>query len=145
MVSRADRERLFGKKGEGPRPQKPIRPPQQYHAACGHLEKNRMCQECRKARWLRKLKAQGVKQAAKQEGRKPNRPRLPDGSNFRVVYDAAKERWVGRLVIGGPDLQEPPQAPVFDAEASGVFALLTLLDDQYREWLSKQPRKPAGQ
>ena len=62
--------------------------------------------------------------------------RLPHGATFEVRYDATSETWSGRLTIG---------EAMFSGQASGVFKLLTQLDDKYRKSLTaKMPevRRP---
>jgi hypothetical protein len=53
--------------------------------------------------------------------------RLPDGSSFNVVYDAAKVSWSGSLTV---PLADGPRR--FEAQASGVMKLLRELDRLYR-------------
>ena len=69
--------------------------------------------------------------APKQKASQPPAGRLPDGSEFRVTYDAAAERWSGTLTVTTPE-----GGQVFEGEAGGVFRLLTALDRQYRDWLA---------
>jgi hypothetical protein len=57
--------------------------------------------------------------------------RLPDGSQFAVRYDAAKERWSGSLTVPTPG-GEPA---TFTGSGSALFPLLTSLDRQYRATL----------
>lgn len=57
--------------------------------------------------------------------------RLPHGAEFDVKFDAESTTWSGRLTID--------TCPTFEGTASGVFYLLTQLDEQYREWLRQQP------
>ena len=54
----------------------------------------------------------------------PAPPRLPDGSSFRVRYDAARECWRGTLNVG---------STTFAGESRSVFGLLTKLDGMYRK------------
>jgi hypothetical protein len=73
---------------------------------------------------------------------KPARPpggRLPDGSEFRVTYDAQAERWSGTLTV-----TTPGGGKAFEGEAGAVFRLLGRLDRQYRAWLAAQVTPPAG-
>lgn len=55
-------------------------------------------------------------------------PRLPDGSTFTVRYDATAVMWSGTLGVplNGRTL-------VFEEQASGVFRVLRLLDEQWRK------------
>jgi hypothetical protein len=56
---------------------------------------------------------------------------LPDGSRFEVCYDAALEQWSGSLTVPTSD-----GAPAtFTGTGSGLFALLSSLDRQYRATL----------
>lgn len=61
--------------------------------------------------------------------------RLPDGSTFHVIYDAAKEEWVGGLTFHAAQVGG---MVVLSDRASAVFKLLRKLDAQYREWAAKQ-------
>jgi hypothetical protein len=51
-------------------------------------------------------------------------PRLPHGATFMAVYDATAVQWTGLLTVDGK---------TFEAQASGVFRVLTELDRLYRE------------
>ena len=77
--------------------------------------------------------------APKQKASQPPAGRLPDGSEFRVTYAAAAERWVGTLTVTAPG-----GGKVFEGEAGAVFRLLGLLDRQYRAWLAAQATPSAG-
>ena len=50
--------------------------------------------------------------------------RLPGGSAFAVTYDSATQTWSGTLTV--------PGVGALTASHSGVFTLLSNLDDQYR-------------
>jgi hypothetical protein len=68
-------------------------------------------------------------QAQARKGRQPRqrvRPeaRLPHGASFLAVYDAAAEQWSGLLTV---------DERTFEAQASGIFRLMTELDRRYRE------------
>lgn len=54
------------------------------------------------------------------------RPRLPDGARFDVVYDATEKRWTGTLIAGGHTVS---------GRAGGVFTLLGVLDQKLRSRL----------
>jgi hypothetical protein len=115
MVSRKDRERLFGSQ-RAPEPA-----PADGSTAPA---------------------PQAVKQAAvcskgKGVGKRVIPDRLPNGSNYNVTYDAAAEKWSGVLTVGPKD--GVPQ--VFNAEARAVFTLLDKLDKRYRRWLDGQGGK----
>jgi hypothetical protein len=77
--------------------------------------------------------------APKQKAPQPPAGRLPDGSEFRVTYHAAAERWAGTLTVTTPE-----GGQVFEGEAGAVFKLLSALDRQYRVWLAAQAAPPAG-
>lgn len=65
----------------------------------------------------------------KYQEKKWNLPtRLPNGSCFNVIYDAATQTWSGVLIIDGVS---------FDTSHSAVFKLLRKLDQMYRESLPK--------
>ncbi len=53
--------------------------------------------------------------------------RLPNGSRFEFVYDAAAKTWSGRMIVG---------AQVFEGTWSGVRRLWDKLDAQYRATLT---------
>ena len=76
-------------------------------------------------------KARGGPTPRKEKAARPVVERLPDGSEFRVTYDAAAERWGGTLTVTTPE-----GGQVFEGEAGGVFTLLSALDGQYRDWLA---------
>lgn len=87
---------------------------------------SRDCPACRQARAVADVAAAAerkTKKAALKKGFK-QRPRLPDGSRFTAVYDAASTQWTGTLTIGDA---------VFERRASGLKPLLDRLDDAYRE------------
>lgn len=60
--------------------------------------------------------------------------RLPGGAEFRAEYYAPGQMWSAKLTIARsarPD--DPyPESLVFQGEGSGLFKLLSELDDQYR-------------
>jgi hypothetical protein len=104
----------------------------------------RDCKACRErkqreqeeAARLRRIEKEKRKLLAAQQppGRAP-RPqggRLPDGSQFEVRYDAAKEQWSGSLTV--PAAGGTPA--IFTGSGSGLFPLLASLDRQYRATLS---------
>src|SRR5262249_3281707 len=84
-------------------------------------------------------KARGGPTPRKEKAAQPVVDRLPDGSEFRVAYHAAAERWSGTLTVPTAE-----GGQVFEGEAGGVFRLLTQLDRQYRDWLAAQSAPPAG-
>jgi hypothetical protein len=87
-------------------------------------QKEREQQEAAQQRRQEKAKAK-QKNPESAPGKQRQLPqRLPDGARFDLVYDAAKEEWSGTLVIG---------SDTFTAAASGVFKLLTRLDQLYRK------------
>ena len=133
---------------------------------CGHVEKfglmpdskdrfredrrkkaiSRDCKACRERKQQQEQEAadqrrcekekRKVEEAAQPPGQgkaaRPQPGRLPDGSRFDVGYDAAKEQWSGSLTIPNPD-----GAPAtFTGTGSGLFALLSALDRQYRATLT---------
>lgn len=51
------------------------------------------------------------------------RPRLPHGARFDVVYDAIERRWTGTLIASGHTVS---------GRAGGVFTLLGVLDQKLR-------------
>jgi hypothetical protein len=63
---------------------------------------------------------------------------LPDQSGFEVRYDAATEMWSGTLTVPGDGMPR-----TFTASASGVFKLLSRLDELYRASLSTPAHKQA--
>ena len=71
--------------------------------------------------------------------------RLPDGAKFTVVYSAEAQRWSGTLEIPHAGLLDEPagsgEAPygIFRGSASGVFRLLTKLDEEYRRFKASTP------
>lgn len=77
-------------------------------------------------------RAQAVKSLKPAEG---HSERLPDGSKFEVVYDAARKQWSGTLTIGGQ---------VFTDSSGGVFKLLHRLDRQYRKSRPPEPPREPG-
>lgn len=64
--------------------------------------------------------------------------RLPHGSSFSFWYNATEERWTGVLCISTPAKVPGELKESFADSASGVFKLLTKLDNQYRSWLAEQ-------
>ena len=75
-----------------------------------------------------KRKVQQAEQPRLGKARRPQPGRLPDGSQFEVRYDAAKEQWSGSLTVPNPE----GALATFTASGSGLFPLLTSLDKQYR-------------
>jgi hypothetical protein len=53
--------------------------------------------------------------------------RLPDGSRVEALYDAASQKWTGKLSV--PALGT---VQTFEGKGDGLFGLLSWLDDQYR-------------
>ena len=105
--------------------------------------------------FIAKLTEPATKKAKKPKKKKDTSPqgrdarmiakgRLPHSSCFHNIrYDAPSESWTGYLSIPGPNGNHPIAAcKTFIDTASGVFHLLTKLDNQYRDWLAKQP-EPA--
>lgn len=96
----------------------------------------RDCQACRQARVQTEMAAAAERKAKKAAERADQgvpfklRPRLPDGSRFGAVYDAAEEKWTGTLTIEGT---------TYEQQASGLKKLLYKLDDAYRA-----TTKPSG-
>jgi hypothetical protein len=124
-------------------------------ASCGHPEKfglfedrldkyrqgrrkkvtGRPCAACRERRRLELEAEAQARQAAKQQrtseaARSPKAPagkgRLPDGSRFEVIYDAARTQWSGTLTV---------QEKAFTSSAGSLFKLLNKLDRLYRQGL----------
>jgi hypothetical protein len=130
---------------------------------CGHVEKfgllpdgkdrfregrrqkaiSRDCKACRERKQREQEEAAQLRRAEKEkrkmldaEQRRERAPRLPggrlpDGSRFEVRYDAAKEQWSGSLTV--PAAEGAPTT--FTGSGSGLFPLLTRLDQQYRATL----------
>jgi hypothetical protein len=101
---------------------------------------SRDCKACREKRQQEQLEALERKRAEKEQrksqqverGLRPGKDRLPDGSRFEVVYDAAMSQWKGTLTVPSPG-----GAPItFSGARSALFKLLAKLDEQYRETLS---------
>lgn len=89
----------------------------------------RDCAACRQARVQAEMAAGAERRAKKKAAQAEQqarslRPRLPDGSRFGAVYNAAEEKWIGTLTIGDA---------TFERQASGLKKLLYKLDDAYRE------------
>ena len=106
--------------------------------SCGHRTTRKHmestpCRECVNTSDKKRRQQKHKKQTEKRKSERPDIPRLPDLAEFNVVYNAELQRWYGELVIGEKK---------FYGSASGVFKLLPLLDQQYREWLSQQADKP---
>jgi hypothetical protein len=105
-----------------------------YRAARRKKVTDRRCPACREQAQREEQEAAARRRAerppAAPERKKPTQPppgRLPDGSCFEVRFDAAAGTWSGTLTIGSAK---------FTGTSSGVFRLLSLLDQQYRESLS---------
>jgi len=104
--------------------------------ACGHTQAldvvlSKQCGKCRHEAVSAMIEAtkENAKRKAgsgKQFRRLRSASRLPDGSEFRVSYDAATRTWSGVLVVGGDH---------FATQAGGVFWLLSKLDTIYRRHL----------
>ena len=84
-------------------------------------------------------KARGGPTPRKEKAVRPDVERLPDGSEFRVTYDATAVRWSGTLTVTTPE-----GGKVFEGEAGGVFKLLSVLDGQYRDWLAARAAPPGA-
>ena len=92
-----------------------------------HEERTRSAMEA--ARLRRREKAQELARA---------KDRLPHGSRFTdLAWDAEKGVWTGTLTI--PGSQPASEAASFTASATGVFRLLRILDDLYRQSLGAAP------
>lgn len=80
-----------------------------------------------------------ISKADRLDGKVLRKGRLPDGSSFDVKWDATAELWKGRLVmvLNGEAMQ-------FYGEHSGVFALLSKLDNQYRAVVRSREQQEAG-
>ena len=134
------RQRLAAKKSDQVAPLRVLEPPEPVkHAenadtppgsitySCRHRGSNIPCGACRAA----KAKERGAKKRAKlglpeqKSGGNPPRHRLPHDSQFVVNYDEERIMWTGTLTILG--------LGVFSGEESGVFRLLSKLDDQYQQ------------
>jgi hypothetical protein len=92
-----------------------------------HEERTRA--EMEAARLRRQALPPGLAAGRRRGGPGVPADRLPDGSRFDVAYDAAAERWSGTLTVPAVAGGEPA---AFSAWASGVFRLLRILDDMYR-------------
>ncbi len=88
------------------------------------LEEEQLLAERRAEKQKRAAEAAKTGQTKRANRRSPER--LPDGSKFEVIYDAAKVMWNGTLTIGEQS---------FTGSASGLFPLLSKLDRQYRQTL----------
>jgi hypothetical protein len=154
--------------------QKPPPPPivayEAVTVACGHVEQfglfedkkdkfradrrqkliGRVCKACRAQREREEQEAAAQRRAerakneagqALQRRKPPRRPlgRLPDRSRFEVQFDAAAASWSGTLTVPGDG-----EALTFTATTSGVFTLLSKLDQLYRATLPALPAEPAG-
>jgi len=123
-------------------------------ARCGHVEKfgllpdkldrfrqdrrkkamGRDCKACREKKQQQEQEAARLRRAEKEakrakEAERGEAPgRLPDGSRFEVRYDASAERWSGSLTV--PTAGGEPAT--FTGSGSGLFPLLSSLDQQYR-------------
>lgn len=86
----------------------------------------------------------GVPRHAREDRQMAKRGRLPDGSIFLAVWDAADGVWYGKLVtapatgLGGMLAQMIAAGGHFAASHTGVFGLLKRLDTMYRELLGRQ-------
>jgi len=95
---------------------------------------SRDCKACREKKQQQEQEAARLRRIER-EANKVQQPRtektpgrLPDGSQFEVRYDAAKEQWSGTLTV-----PTPQGAPLtFTGSGSGLFPLLSSLDKQYR-------------
>ncbi len=123
------------------KPLKPYVPVESILFQCGHLHSaglfaGKVCPECQskknEAKKAKKRKSFEKWQARTGEKKYDDPGRLPDGSVFRVMYDAGAQLWSGLLNVphdgGSTD---------FRGSHSGVFKLLRLLDDQYRKWAAE--------
>jgi hypothetical protein len=95
-----------------------------------HREEQEAAQLRRAEKEERKVRA-AVQEAGVDRDPGPQAGRLPDGSQFEVRYDAAKQQWSGSLTVPTPG----GTAVVFTGSGSGLFPLLTQLDRQYRATL----------
>jgi hypothetical protein len=102
--------------------------------ACGHACKTAWlasgdCPNCfGKKSKERKRKAREAWEAKKKPLNVPGR--LPDGSQFHVTFSAEAGTWSGHLVV--PSMPDG-KVGLFAESESGVFKLLTKLDQMYRE------------
>jgi len=75
--------------------------------------------------------------------------RLPDGAKFTVTYSAEDQRWSGVLEVPHAGLLDELPASgeaasrVFRGSASGVFRLLSRLDEAYRTFKASTPAEDA--
>jgi hypothetical protein len=150
------------------KPKSPVLRTEQVKASCGHMTDfkiyddkkdqrfreqrraktaERPCPSCRQKAHQERLaqeerarqeKAHRIAEAAKApKPQAPDNPqrgrRLPHGSNFNVTYDATKMQWSGTLTV--------PEKGTFTATASGINALLKLLDKQY--WQAAGVNEPS--
>lgn len=134
------------KKAKQPNPsQKPETTQEQVTFRCGHRVgvgyfQGRDCTDCQNERNRKKAIKKRVLyekyMAKKGDVKSAHDQRLPDGSVFRVVYDAGSKAWSGLLNVpqGGSSTD-------FRGTASGVFRLLQDLDNQYRTWHAEQVKE----
>jgi endogenous inhibitor of DNA gyrase (YacG/DUF329 family) len=78
--------------------------------------------------------------------REIKRDPLPHGSTIAASYDAEKWLWTGRLMISlRPTLDDPDGETLeFTRQDSGVFHLLTQLDDAWRKYLDGVVQEKEG-
>jgi hypothetical protein len=118
---------------------------------CKHRSKvrelqTRPCQQCSKANQLAKKQRYRVKAEAKREEARANDPdlgRLPNGSEYRYLYDATTRTWAGALTVPA-DESNLNVAISLGLSSSGVRKLHVMLDQAYREKLAALPRKNSS-
>ena len=101
---------------------------------CGHETPiaefaNRDCPPCREKASQAKAAKKRAERAAKLAGQ-PVPGRLPDGAEYRKVFDAAAVLWTVTLAI--------PGTPGFSATGSGSLRTERAVDRLYREWVKGQ-------
>lgn len=144
------REAIAKKKAKEPKKEKPDPKavPVVKHA-CGHeravsIYEAIPCGSCReaakKAAYRKEHGNSRFDQRLEAEKDKDDSRRLPDESTFTAVYDAAKKRWTGVLVLGKQEF-----GPVrFKDDSGAIMKLLKKLDAQYREHLAKKVGAPCN-
>jgi hypothetical protein len=123
-------QRMRQKNGLSIKPAQPAAKPVITHV-CEHVSPvarfaNGFCPDClagfRKARAEKRRERPAPVKPTGHESQ-----RLPHNAVFRVSYDAATETWSGYLAVPGREAVQ--------AQASGVFRLLSVLDQMYRDSL----------
>lgn len=107
---------------------------------CGHAVSvkqllSRQCDQCSAATRKRRAEKRRAWQAQRPQQLDAGSGRLPDGAVYHKTYDAATQTWTATLAI--------PGLPVFEATASGSFAVERLLDQQYRRHVAGQQSAPS--